>query len=58
MGWKYVDPVKGDVPMREGPLLPSIREIAYELEHSIARGLGAELDFTPSTRLPTVPASS
>ena len=52
MGWTYQDPIKGDQPMSEGPLLPSIRQIAYELEHSIVRHLASELDFAPSSGSP------
>jgi hypothetical protein len=43
MGWTYLDPIAGDRPMLNGPLLPSIRQIAYELERSITRHMGAEL---------------
>lgn len=32
MGWTHHDPLAGTVPMLNGPLLPSIRQIAYELE--------------------------
>jgi hypothetical protein len=52
MGWTYRDPIKDDQPISEGPLLPSMRQIAYELEHSIVRHLAAELDFAPSSRSP------
>jgi hypothetical protein len=43
MGWEYHDPIIGDQPMSRGPLLPSIRQAAYELEQSITRRLAAEL---------------
>jgi hypothetical protein len=52
MGWTYRDPTTGDRPMSDGPLLPSIRQIAYELEHSIVRHFGSELDFVPSSNSP------
>jgi hypothetical protein len=43
MGWKYHDPINGQQPMSQGPLMPSIRQIAYELEQSINRHLASEL---------------
>ncbi len=42
MGWTYHDPIIGDQPMSRGPLMPSIRQIAYELEQSITRRLVSE----------------
>ncbi len=44
MGWSYHDPLVGDQPMSHGPLMPSIRQIAFELEHSITRHFAAEID--------------
>jgi hypothetical protein len=52
MGWTYSDPLKTDEPMSNGPLMPSIRQIAYELEHTILRALRSELAFTPSLASP------
>jgi hypothetical protein len=46
MGWTYHDPINGDQPMSRGPLMPSIRQIAYELEQSITRHLASELGAT------------
>jgi len=43
MGWTYHDPINGDQPMSDGPLMPSIRQIAYELEASITGHLASEL---------------
>ena len=43
MGFGYSDPIEGDRPMSNGPLLPSIRQIAYELEQSITKHLASEL---------------
>lgn len=43
MGWVYVDPLVGDQSMVKGPLMPSIRQIAYELEVTIIRELGSEI---------------
>jgi hypothetical protein len=43
MAWTYHDPIVGDKPMSNGPLLPSIRQIAYELEHTMRTHLGEEL---------------
>jgi len=37
MGWTYQDPIVKDQPASNGPLLPSIRQIAYELELSITK---------------------
>jgi hypothetical protein len=43
MGWTYHDPIVSDQPMSNGPLMPSIRQIAYELEMSITKHLASEL---------------
>jgi hypothetical protein len=43
MGFGYRDPIAGDRPMSNGPLLPSIRQSAYELEQSITKHLTSEL---------------
>ena len=43
MGWKFHDPIIGDVSMARGPLMPSVRQIAYELEESITKRLASEL---------------
>ena len=43
MGFGYSDPIAGDRPMSTGPLLPAIRQIAYELEQSITTQLSSEL---------------
>lgn len=43
MGWTYRDSIVSDQPMSNGPLLPSIRQIAYELELSIARHFSSDL---------------
>ena len=43
MGWKYRDPIVGDLPMARGPLMGSIRQIAYEVEQSITKYLRPEL---------------
>lgn len=32
MGWAYSDPIVSDQPVSNGPLMPSVRQIAYELE--------------------------
>lgn len=42
MGWSYQDPINGSQPFSHGPLMPSIRQIAYELEQSITRHLASE----------------
>ena len=44
MGWTYRDPLVGDQPMSNGPLMPSIRQVAHELETSIATHFANELD--------------
>lgn len=44
MGWSYRDPIKGSQPMSNGPLMPSIRQIAHELEQSVTRHLASELN--------------
>lgn len=44
MGWSYHDPLVGDQPMSNGPLMPSIRQIAYELEKSVTRHFATEMD--------------
>ncbi len=43
MGFGYSDPIAGDRPMSTGPLLPAIRQVAYELEQSITTQLSSEL---------------
>ena len=43
MGWTYRDSIVSDQPMSNGPLLPSIRQIAYELELSITRHFSSDL---------------
>ena len=35
LGWTYSDPLTGDGPMLNGPILPSIRQIGHELEVTI-----------------------
>lgn len=35
-GWTTTDPIVGDSAMRNGPIRPSIRQIAWELEQTIA----------------------
>jgi len=42
MGWTYSDPINGNQPMSNGPLMPSIRQIAHELEQSITRHFASE----------------
>ncbi|HSH58607.1 MAG TPA: hypothetical protein VK988_02990 [Acidimicrobiales bacterium] len=44
MGWSYHDPLVGDQPMSLGPLMPSTRQIAHELEKSITRHFASEMD--------------
>lgn len=44
MGWSYREPIIGNKPMSEGPLMSSIRQIAYELEESITKQLGLGFD--------------
>lgn len=44
MGWSYHDPLVGDQPMSNGPLMPSIRQIAHELEDSVTRHFATEMD--------------
>lgn len=41
MGWTYHDPVVGDQPMSHGPLMPSIRQIAHEVELSVREHLAS-----------------
>lgn len=43
MGWRYHDPIVGDEAMSSGPLMPSIRQIAHELEVSITRRFGSDI---------------
>lgn len=43
MGWHYHDPLVGNQPMSNGPLMPSIRQIAHELEASITSYFATEL---------------
>lgn len=40
LGWMAVDPITGEGPMLNGPILPSVRQIAYELEQTIAPVVG------------------
>lgn len=35
LGWTYSDPLTGDGPMLNGPILPSIRQICHELEMTL-----------------------
>ena len=44
MGWTFEDPIVGAKPMSEGPLMPSVRQIAYELEQTITRHFGLEIE--------------
>jgi hypothetical protein len=45
MGWTYSDPIVGsDQPMVNGPLLPSVRQIAFELQSSLQKHFGTELE--------------
>ena len=44
MGWTHSDPIVGsDQPMLNGPLLPSVRQIAFELQLSTQRHFGNAL---------------
>lgn len=43
MGWTYRDSLVTDQPASNGPLLPSIRQVAYELELSIIERLSSDL---------------
>jgi hypothetical protein len=44
MGWTHSDSITGDgQPMLNGPLLPSVRQIAYELQVSLESHFGALL---------------
>lgn len=44
MGWTHHDPIAGDQPMLNGPLMPSVRQIAHELELSLSRHYDAEIE--------------
>lgn len=44
MGWQHSDPIVGEgVPMINGPILPSVRQIGHELQLSLEAGLGDRL---------------
>jgi hypothetical protein len=43
MGWTYNDSLVSDQPASNGPLLPSIRQVAYEVEESIMNHLSSDL---------------
>jgi hypothetical protein len=43
MGWTYNDALIHDQPASNGPLLPSIRQIAYEVELSIMKHFSSEI---------------
>jgi len=44
MGMTYYDPFLGnEITMQQGPMLPSVRQIAYELETSIYNHFGSQL---------------
>jgi hypothetical protein len=43
MGWTHHDPIVGDKPMSKGPMMPSLRQIGYELEVGLTNYFGSEL---------------
>jgi hypothetical protein len=43
MGWTYNDSLISDQPASNGPLLPSIRQVAHEIEVSIMKHLSSDL---------------
>lgn len=42
LGFNYIDPVVGDQPMLNGPILPSVRQIGLEVQRTIEPLLTAE----------------